>query len=42
MMPDAIKSIWAWLAPIAAGLLTLAGQRWLKRRFQRSDETGQE
>lgn len=37
-MPDAIKSIWAWLAPIAAGFLTLAGQLWLNQRFKRADE----
>ena len=37
-MDNAIKSIWAWLAPIAAGLLTLAGQLWLNQRFKRADE----
>lgn len=37
-MPDAIKNIWAWLAPIAAGLLTLAGQLWLNQRFKMADE----
>ena len=37
-MPDAITHIWAWLAPIAAGLLTLAGQLWLNQRFKRADE----
>lgn len=37
-MPDAINSIWAWLAPIAAGFLTLAGQLWLNQRFKRADE----
>ena len=28
----------AWLAHIAAGLLTLAGQLWLNDRFKRADE----
>lgn len=37
-MPDAITHIWAWLAPIAAGLLTLAGQLWLNQRFKMADE----
>lgn len=37
-MPDAIRGIWAWLAPIAAGFLTLAGQLWLNQRFKRADE----
>ncbi len=37
-MTDAIRGIWAWLAPIAAGLLTLAGQLWLNDRFKRADE----
>lgn len=37
-MSDAIRHIWAWLAPIAAGFLTLAGQLWLNDRFKRADE----
>lgn len=37
-MSDTITRIWAWLAPIAAGLLTLAGQLWLNDRFKRADE----
>lgn len=28
----------AWLAPIAAGFVTLAGQLWLNQRFKRADE----
>lgn len=27
-----------WLAPVAATLVTLAGQLWLNQRFERSDE----
>lgn len=37
-MMDMVAHIWAWLAPIAAGLLTLAGQLWLNDRFKRADE----
>jgi len=37
-MPDTISGIWAWLAPIVGGLLTLAGQLWLNDRFKRADE----
>lgn len=29
---------WAWLAPIAATLVTLAGQLWLNGRFKQADE----
>ena len=29
---------WAWLAPIAATLVTLAGQLWLNGKFKRADE----
>lgn len=29
---------WAWLAPIAATLVTLAGQLWLNGRFKAADE----
>lgn len=37
-MSNTLTNIWAWLAPIAAGLLTLAGQLWLNDRFKRADE----
>lgn len=33
-----LSPIIAWLAPIAATLVTLAGQLWLNQRFKRSDE----
>ena len=32
------NSVLTWLAPIAAGFLTLAGQLWLNDRFKRADE----
>lgn len=37
-MSEAIAHILAWLAPIVAGLLTIAGQLWLNQRFSLSDD----